>query len=323
MKNIKCIFLLFSIFAIIIFPRSLRALEFPTLHYHNAIIYDLTSDNVVYELNSKDKISIASLTKILTTITAIEKIDNLDDRVIYTKEMASLVRWDASTAGLIVGHTYTYRDLLYASILPSGADATVGLAISLDGSINNFVNDMNNLAKSIGMISSNFVNVTGLDSNNHYSTVEDLLKLLKYALNNNIFKTIYMTKEYTLTDGLNIKSTLYNYNSDTSRIIGSKTGYTKNALLCMSAYFISNNEEYIIITAGTPKDSNYYNIQDVLELINFIDNNYQEQPFINNEEKKVSFWKIITNSIVKYLDKIVLLSILALLILTFWKFVFN
>lgn len=282
MKNIKCIFLLFSIFIIIIFPKNIRALEFPTLHYENAVIYDLTDSKVIYELNSKDKISIASLTKILTTITAIEKINNLDDSVIYTKEMASLVRWDASTAGLIVGHTYTYRDLLYASILPSGADATIALAISLNGSINDFVNEMNILAKSIGMTSSNFINVTGLDNDNHYSTIEDLLKLLKYSLNNNTFKIIYTTKEYTLTDGLNVKSTLYRYsNDDTSRIIGSKTGYTLKALLCMSAYFISNNEEYIVITAGTPRDNNYYNIKDILTLIDFIDNNYQKQILIN------------------------------------------
>jgi len=184
-------------------PKEIKALEFPTLHYNNAIIYDLTNDDLVYELNGKDKISIASLTKILTTMTAIEKINKLDDTIVYTKEMASLVWWDASTARLIVGHTYTYRDLLYASILPSGADATIAIVISLNDSINDFVNDMNILAKSIGMTSSNFINVTGFDNDNHYSTIEDLLKLLKYALNNNTFKTIYTIKEYTLIGKVN------------------------------------------------------------------------------------------------------------------------
>jgi len=280
MKKIK-----YFILILIIFPYRIWALEYPETHYKNGIIYNISKDEVVYELNTNDKISIASLTKILTVITALEKIDNLNDKVIYTKEMSDLVRWDTSKAGLEIDETYTYEDLLYASILPSGADATVCLAISLSGNIDNFVKEMNNKASILGMNNSSFTNVIGLDDDNHYSTLSDLLILLKYAFNNDIFKTIYTTKEYTMSTGKQIKSTLYKYtkDEDISRILGSKTGYTLNALLCISAYFISNNNEYLIITTGTPKDSNYYNIQDVLTLINFIDSNYKEYKIINKD----------------------------------------
>ena len=76
-----------------------------------------------------------------------KKINNLDDYVTITNEMLSNIKYDASLAGLKIGDKLTYKDLLYASILPSGADATQALAYSLSGSINSFVNDMNTLAK--------------------------------------------------------------------------------------------------------------------------------------------------------------------------------
>ena len=133
-------------FIILLIPFPILALTYPTLHYRNAIIYDLTDNNILYNYHSEEETSIASLTKIMTTIVAIESIDNLDETITYTENMDSLVRWDASVAGLKVGKTYTYRDLLYASILPSGADATTALAISISGSIDAYVNKMNALA---------------------------------------------------------------------------------------------------------------------------------------------------------------------------------
>ena len=215
----------------------------------------------------------------MTTIVAIESINNLDDKITYTNEMASQVRWDASIAGLKVGETYTYRDLLYASILPSGADATTALAISLQGSIDSFVSKMNELATKLKMTNTHFVNVTGLDAEGHYSTAKDILTLLKYSLNNSTFKEIYTTKEYTLTSGLKVKATVKNptNNLDTSRILGSKTGFTQDAGLCISALINSNNHDIIIITIGAPTTGDKYNVLDALELISFIDNNYNNQ----------------------------------------------
>ena len=109
MKKLKMISLLLFLWL----PVSVWALEYPTMHYDKAILYDLTDDKVLYELKDKEKAHVASLTKILTTITAIESIDNLDDMITYTENMKSLVRWDASVAGLSVGDKISYRDLLY------------------------------------------------------------------------------------------------------------------------------------------------------------------------------------------------------------------
>lgn len=277
MKKIVLFILCFFTFIINVF-----ALDDPTLYSKNYCLYDLTDDKMIYEKNIQERTNIASLTKIMTTITAIEKINNLDDYVTITSEMLSNIKYDASLAGLKIGDKLTYKDLLYASILPSGADATQALAYSLSGSINNFVNDMNTLAKKIGMESSNFVNVTGLDIDNHYSTVSDLLKMLQYALRNETFKTIYTTKSYTLSNGLVVDATVKKYNNlmklDVSRIIGSKTGYTNKAGLCISSIFESNNHEFIFISTNAEFIyGNYYNLKDNLNIINFMDKNYNNQ----------------------------------------------
>lgn len=277
MKKIVLFILCFFTFIINVF-----ALDDPTLYSKNYCLYDLTDDKIIYEKNIQERTNIASLTKIMTTITAIEKINNLDDYVTITSEMLSNIKYDASLAGLKIGDKLTYKDLLYASILPSGADATQALAYSLSGSINSFVNDMNTLAKKIGMESSNFVNVTGLDIDNHYSTVNDLLKMLQYALKNETFKTIYTTKSYTLSNGLVVDATVKKYNNlmklDVSRIIGSKTGYTNKAGLCISSIFESNNHEFIFISTNAEFIyGNYYNLKDNLNIINFMDKNYNNQ----------------------------------------------
>lgn len=278
---------------LLLFPIYTNALTYPNLHYKSALIYDMTDNKLLYELNTKEQRSIASLTKIVTTITALESIDDLTDEVTITKSMLSKVRWDASIAGLKAGETYTYEDLLYASILPSGADATISLAISTSGSIDNFVKKMNELTDRIGMTNSNFVNVHGLDEKGHYSTAEDIHKLLMYCLKNPKFKEIYTTKEYQLSTGKIVKSTVKTTGNrigkDTSRILGSKTGFTLGAGLCMSAIINSDNHEILIITLGaTPNTGNTYHVLDTLELINFIDDSYNIETISKKDTKLIS-----------------------------------
>lgn len=296
---------------ILLIPFGVTALNYPELHYEKAIIYDITDDEILFSKKSDEKSSIASLTKIMTTITAIENINDFNKYVTYTEEMSSQVRWDASVAGLKVGNQVTYNDLLYASILPSGADATTALAISTSGNINNFVKKMNDTAVKIGMTNSHFVNVTGLDAEGHYSTAEDILKLLKYSLQNEKFKSIYTTKSYTLSNGLFVRSTIYAYKGNTKKILGSKTGFTLDAGRCISAYFTSSDHEMLLITLGASPDYKTIHITDALELINFIDDNYHYQNIIEENQviktipvknSKIDSYEIVEHkSISKYL----------------------
>ncbi len=264
---------------ILFIPLNVWALEFPEIASEYATVYDLTSNEVLFEKNSEVETSIASLTKILTTITAIENISDLDEAVTITEPMLRGIYWNASVAGLKVGDIVTYRDLLYATILPSGADAAQVLAISVSGNVDAFVARMNELAKRIGMNNSNFVNTSGLDANNHYSTAKDMRVLLEYALDNSVFREVYTTKSYVLRNGLVVNATIKLYEKklgiDISRILGSKTGTTDAAGLCLSSLFKFQDHEILIVTIHAPYDDNYFNIRDNLEIIDFIDDNYQ------------------------------------------------
>jgi len=292
MKKLLLIIILFI-------PLNVYGLE---IHSKEVIVYDLNDDKIIYEKNSNNKVSIASLTKILTTITAIEMIDDLDKTLIVTENMLKDIYWDASVAGIKVGDTLTYRDLLYGAMLPSGADATQTLAISLKGNDISFIYEMNVLANKIGLKNSNFVNTTGLDNNNHYSTAYDIVKLLKYSLKNKTFKEIFGTREYYLKTGLLVEATIkkYNqkYNYDISRIKGSKTGYTDNAKQCLASLIEFNNHEIIIVTLGGEGEENLpYNLIDTLTLIDYIDNNYvieKKKPIKEIADEKINInYKVI------------------------------
>lgn len=253
------------------------------------MIYDLTDDQILHEKNSEKKTNIASLTKIMTTITALELNDDLTKSVKITEEMLAGIPSDASIAHLNVGGSYTLEDLIYASILPSGADATQSIAIATSGSIANFVKEMNNIAKRIGVTNTNFVNVTGLDVENHYSNAKDVTKILKYALGNPTFKKIYCTKEHLLSNNQKVESTLKMYsrsmNIDVSKIKGSKTGYTSKAGICIAALTEIQDHEIIIITMQAPYVyGNFYNIRDAVKLIEYLDENYTYEKIVQKDQ---------------------------------------
>ena len=261
-------------------PFSVQALSVPEIDSEVAIVYDINDDKIILDKNSHEQHSIASLTKIMTVLTALENIDDLNETVTVTKPMLDGIYWNASVAGLVSGDTVTYLDLLYAAILPSGADATQILAYSISGDVDTFVALMNDMAKKIGAKDTIYVNTTGLDEENATSTAYDQALILKYALENPVFKEIYSTKNYTLTNGLQIESTINKYNRllnlDTSKIIGSKTGNTSDAGLCMSALFQHEFHDMLVITLGASiKDDTFYNLLDTLTLIDYVNNEYE------------------------------------------------
>ncbi len=300
----------------LLMPFFVYGLELPDTYSEVVLIYDLTDQKVLLEKNSDTKRSIASLTKIATIITAIDNIDDLEQKVTITSEMLSGIPSDASIADLKIGDTVTVMDLLYAAMLPSGADATQCLSYIASGSIPAFVDEMNKLAASLGAKDTHFVNVTGYTADNHYSTAEDVLKILNYALKNDIFQKIYKTKEYTMSNGMQLESTLKLFqkpnNLDISRILGSKTGYTSDAGQCISVLVNSNEHDIIIITLKAPFWYGAYNhLLDVFKLIDFLDDNYDYQELIEKDKviKKIpvlysdeKVYKIkTTDNITKYL----------------------
>ena len=285
MKKIKIIVLTICLFI----PFLVNDLEINDLYSENVIVYNKDENKILYEKNSEDTASIASLTKIMTTLVSIENIKDLNEKVTITERMLSSVPWDASVAGLKVGDVVTYEDLLYASMLPSGADATDSLAISLTGSISSFVEKMNDLAKKLNLTGLKFSNTTGYDATGHYGTAKDILKLLEYALENPTFKKIYETKEYTLSNGLEVSSTINYYNKkygyDLSFIKGSKTGYTENAGYCLSTESVIDGVNILTVTLNAPDDGKARNITDIDTIKDALKENMQKVNIV--EEKEV------------------------------------
>ena len=287
------IFLKTFLILFLFIPFLISALENPTLHSKYYGVYDLTDDKMLFSLNSDVKTEVASLTKIMTVLVAIENISDLDDTVTITNSILNTVSWDASVAGLEVGDVVTYRDLLYATMLPSGADAANALAISIAGSIDGYVELMNAKAESLNLDDTHYENVTGLDENNHYSSVNDVIKLLKYSLNNNTFREIYTTKSYTLTNGLKVSASINFYNKvmdlDTSLILGSKTGFTDDAGYCISIYFKSDDHDLVAVTLNATRvNDNYYNVKDAVDIVDFVNDNFGYQTVLNKNEAVTS-----------------------------------
>lgn len=258
--------------------------NFPILRSENALVIHLNDDRVLYEKESDQQIYPASMTKIMTTLLAIENIKDLNQTYTFSDEIfTALEGTAASVAGFRVGQTVSMDDLLYGILLPSGADATLAVADILFGGEKQFVEKMNEKAKTLKMKDTHFVNTSGLHDDDHYSTVKDIAILLKEALKNKKFKTIFETKKYVLEDN---STTLYStlvlqegkILQDTSMILGSKTGYTIEASQCLASYAKKGKDEFIMISAQTNSDSSYpYHIEDAAKLYEYIFANYARQ----------------------------------------------
>ena len=242
------------------------------------ILYNMNDDNVLIEHNSDEKTQIASLTKIMTTIVAIENVKDYNKKITITKEMINDVAWDVATAGYKVGDRVTYNDLFYGAILPSGADAVNALAYTVFGNYDAFIKKMNEKAKQLGLKNTKFSNPIGLYDENNYSSARDVSTLLIYALKNTKFKEIFTTKNYTSTNGVKMKSTIESYNSkngnaDLNYITGAKTGYIKKAGYCLATTAEIDGIEYLLVTlnaysTGAP------HIKDAVKTYKYYSENY-------------------------------------------------
>ncbi len=273
--------IVFGIFVMFIMVMHTHALE---LNSKYAVLYNLNEDKVIYEKNKDEKVSIASLTKIMTALVAIDNIKDFDEKVTITSDMLRFLdEYNAYVIGLKVNQKVTYNDLLYGTLLPSGADCARALAVSIAGSEEEFVKMMNDKAKELGLDNTYFQNSIGLDQNRHYSTTDEVAKLLIEALKNKKFKEVFTTKSYVLSDkSMTLYSSLVSnaktYGLDISYFEGAKTGYTLDAGKCLASVALDseNNIEYLLVTIYAPIDSSRaYNIEDAINTYDYYFENYK------------------------------------------------
>ena len=268
-----------------------------------AILYNLDNGEILYEKNADEKVSIASLTKIMTALVTLENIQDLDKQVVLiNQDFQGLVQANAVTAGFTKGEIVTYKDLLYGLLLPSGADAAKALARNVAGSEASFIKMMNDKVKELDLKQTNFSTVIGLDDENNYSTARELSLIFKEALKNNDFKTIIKAKQYTTSDSkIKFKSTIQSnakkFDIDIPYILGGKTGTTTDAGLCLATIAKANNVNYMLVTTGALYDKKApHHIEDAKIIYDYFINNYGNQKVVN---KNNPFKTIKT----KYTDK--------------------
>lgn len=275
----KAVFFLFSLF---FFCYSVYADDFDITGEY-VTLYNMNEDTLLYSKNDTKKTSIASLTKMMTTLVAIEEIDNLD-KIVTIKERDFEGTVGYSKAGFKVGDKVTYLDLLYGIILPSGADA-VNAVVNNTLGYDKFIKKMNETAKKIGMNDTSYANPVGKDDENNYSTSSDLAKLLKYALKNETFKTIFTTKSYKTSNGINLESTVNSYKNilNTDEIKGAKSGFTKDAGRCLASITTLNNVDYLLVVINSSTTNPYNAVKDTITIYDYYNNNYGYKNIINDD----------------------------------------
>ena len=285
MKKILTIIITFVLFTL-----KTNALEL-NITSKTAILYNLDNETVLYEKNADEKVSIASLTKIMTALIALENIKDLDEQIIMTQEdFDGLIEANLVTAGFTKGQIVTYKDLLYGLLLPSGAEAAKALARNIAGSEEKFIQKMNDKVKQLGLKTTHFSTVIGLDDENNYSTAREISIIFKEALKNKYFKEIIQTDKYQSSDGkVTLKSTIQSnaqrFNIDVSYILGGKTGTTTGAGLCLATIAKANNINYMLVTTGATYDKKApHHIEDAKIIYDYFINNYNNQEIVNKNK---------------------------------------
>ena len=245
----------------------------------SAILIEAESGTVLYQKNAFVKLPMASTTKIMTALVAIESGDV--DRLVKTDDRARGV--EGSSIYLAEGETLSMRHLLYALMLASANDAAVAIAYEVAGSIEDFAALMNAKASELGLTSTSFKNPHGLHHEEHYTTAHDLARLTSAALENEIFIEICSTKSQKIPlNGEEGTRYLTNHNKLLrlyKGCIGVKTGYTKTSGRCLVSAAERDGLRLIAVTLNAPNDW-----RDHTAMLDFGFNNYQRLTLVDSGE---------------------------------------
>lgn len=255
------------------------------------ILVENSTDKIIYEKNSKEKMYPASTTKVMTALLALENC-KLNDTTIVSRSAIKSISPEYATVYLNEGEELSIEQLLNILLIPSGNIAGNILAEHISGSYDKFVNLMNNRAKELGCVNTHFTNSYGLHDDNHYSCAYDLYLIAKEAMKYDTFRNIVNKTSYKLAPTnkyLKDDRTFYTTNdlikpnaskrSDNyyyADAIGIKTGYTSQAKDCLIAAAYKDGLEFITVTLKGGKNSQGISDRytDTKKLFDFAYNNY-------------------------------------------------
>lgn len=260
-----------------------------------AVVYCADSGEVLYGHNVNDKRAIASITKIMTAVVALEYASSLDKEVKITPEMYA----EGSSMYLKEGEIIKLSELVKGMMAVSGNDAANAVALTVGGSDEKFADMMNQKAKQIGMKNTYFVTPSGLDSEKHYSSAYDMALLCAYAMENDSFRDIVSQKhvEVSYVDPESKTQTLTNHNKLLSLCegcIGIKTGFTKKAGRTLCSCAERDGVRLIVVTLNDGDDWNdHCNLYDkcfsLVQCVKLADKNkIIELPLVGGDSDSVS-----------------------------------
>ena len=232
-----------------------------------AIALDKESHQVLYEQNAYEIVPMASTTKILTSLIAIEQ-DDLNAPVTISKKASSI---RGSKVGYKENEVITLKELIFGLMFKSGNDAAIAIAEHIGGSVEGFAEIMNHYARGIGILDSHFESPHGLDSSEHYSSAYDLALLTCKGMDYDLFREVVGSKSIS-KDKYNFTRDYNNINKILWKIPGAKgvkTGYTGQAGKCLVSSVNNNNKDIIIVVLNCPDrwnvtDKIYQHVQEVV-----------------------------------------------------------
>ncbi|MBE6651597.1 MAG: D-alanyl-D-alanine carboxypeptidase [Ruminococcaceae bacterium] len=235
-------------------PTSADDLSRPEVSARAYVVADARTGEILFAKDENARMPIASTTKILTCLVALEN-SKLSDSVTVKADSCSV---EGSSMYLFEGEKLTVKDLLYGLMLESANDAALCIANHVSGSVEAFAALMNERAKKLGLTNSHFNNPHGLEDPEHYSTARDMALIWCEAMKNEDFRRIVSTKTYRMDleddDG-------YRYFSNHNKLlktydlcIGGKTGFTKTAGRCLISGAAKNGAELVMVTLNAPDD---------------------------------------------------------------------
>lgn len=246
----------FTIVLIFVFSFSVSALGGGDLSAKSAVVINASTGEVVFEKNAHQRRSMASTTKIMTALLAVES-GRENETVNITSSMCGA---EGTSIGLKAGYKIKFLDLIYGMMLESGNDAANATAIFLSGSREAFAEKMNEKAASLGMTGTHFVTPSGLDDENHYTTAYDMALLGCYAVNIPLFREICSSKtkkaDFISPD---ITVTFSNHNRmlrSYEGAIGIKTGFTKKSGRCLVCAAERDGAVFVSVTLSAGDDWN-------------------------------------------------------------------
>ena len=225
----------------------------PSVSGAAAVLYDATTNEILFDKNGSQSMYPASTTKLMTALLVAERL-SMEDTLTFTDSAVNHLESGAVTADMRVGDTMTVRDAMYAMMLRSACEVANGLAEKVAGSQSAFAELMNQRARELGCTNTHFENASGLNGN-HTTTARDMALITKAALNNATVRTVLQTKTYTLpATSSRGKLTCTNSNRLLSGgadyyegIIGGKTGYTSKAGSCLASGIERSGHQLIAV----------------------------------------------------------------------------